>query len=27
MKKGSVESARDFLTAAGVTPGSQGCEC
>jgi hypothetical protein len=27
MRKGSVESARDFLTAAGVTPASQGCEC
>jgi HicA toxin of bacterial toxin-antitoxin, len=27
MKKGSVGSARDFLTAAGVTPGSQGCAC
>lgn len=27
MKKGSVESVRDFLTAAGVTPASQGCKC
>ena len=27
MKKGSVESARDFLTNAGVTPAKEGCEC
>jgi len=27
MKKGSVESARDFLAAAGVTPGGEGCKC
>ena len=27
MKKGSVESARDFLRNAGVTPASEGCQC
>jgi hypothetical protein len=27
MKKGSVESARDFLTNAGVTPEREGCLC
>ena len=27
MKKGSVESARDFLRNAGVTPGKEGCRC
>ncbi len=27
MNKGSVESARDFLKAAGVTPEKEGCEC
>lgn len=27
MKKGSVESARDFLTNAGRTPEKEGCEC
>jgi len=27
MKKGSVESARDFLQNAGVTPQTEGCQC
>ena len=27
MKKGSVESARDFLRNAGVTPQTEGCQC
>ena len=27
MKKGSVESARDFLQNAGVTPRTEGCQC
>ena len=27
MKKGSVESARDFLQNAGVTPPTEGCQC
>lgn len=27
MKKGSVESARDFLKYAGVTPEKEGCQC
>ncbi len=27
MKKGSVESAREFLTNAGATPELEGCEC
>lgn len=27
MKKGSVESARQFLMNAGVTPGAEGCTC
>ncbi|MBI3327392.1 MAG: type II toxin-antitoxin system HicA family toxin [Nitrospinae bacterium] len=27
MKKGSVESARDFLKKAGVTPQMEGCQC
>jgi hypothetical protein len=27
MKKGSVESARDFLKNAGVTPQTEGCQC
>jgi hypothetical protein len=27
MKKGSVESARDFLQNAGVTPHTEGCQC
>jgi HicA toxin of bacterial toxin-antitoxin, len=27
MKKGSVESARDFLQRAGVTPITEGCKC
>ena len=27
MKKGSVESAREFLKNAGVTPQSEGCQC
>ena len=27
MKKGSVESARDFLKNAGLTPESEGCKC
>ena len=27
MKKGSVESARDFLRNAGATPEKEGCEC
>ena len=27
MKKGSVESARDFLRHAGVTPITEGCQC
>ncbi|MFZ1425882.1 MAG: type II toxin-antitoxin system HicA family toxin [Geminicoccaceae bacterium] len=27
MKKGSVESAREFLLRAGVTPQSEGCRC
>jgi hypothetical protein len=27
MKKGSVESVRDFLMRAGITPQSQGCRC
>jgi hypothetical protein len=27
MKKGSVESARDFLRNAGVTPAKEGCKC
>ncbi|MBF0332825.1 MAG: type II toxin-antitoxin system HicA family toxin [Alphaproteobacteria bacterium] len=27
MKKGSVESAREFLRNAGVTPASEGCQC
>jgi len=27
MKKGSVESARDFLAVAGITPAGQGCKC
>ncbi len=27
MKKGSAESARDFLKAAGVTPEKEGCQC
>ena len=27
MKKGSVESARDFLRNAGVTPASEDCQC
>jgi len=27
MKKGSVESARDFLKKAGITPQTEGCQC
>ena len=27
MKKGSVESAREFLSSAGVTPASEECQC
>lgn len=27
MKKGSVESAREFLMRAGASPSSEGCEC
>ena len=27
MKKGSVESARDFLRHAGITPETEGCQC
>jgi hypothetical protein len=27
MKQGSVESARDFLQNAGVTPRTEGCQC
>jgi len=27
MNKGSVESARDYLKAAGVTPEKEGCQC
>ena len=27
MKKGSVESARDFLKNAGITPQTEGCQC